>query len=53
MREFKPVNPDCRGYTEMFKCPNFEANVQMPYSAKECEYNYCPYCGWKVEVDSE
>ena len=51
MRGFTPINADCRGYTDMFKCPNCGANVQMPYMAKECVYDFCPYCGEKVDEE--
>lgn len=41
---FKPVNPDCRGFTECFECSKCKALIYTQYATKELDYNYCPYC---------
>ena len=35
--------PDCRGWTDTFKCSNCGEIVQCELG-KECEYPYCPWC---------
>ena len=42
---FTPVNKDCRGYTNCFKCAKCGANIYTADYSKACEFNFCPYCG--------
>ena len=47
MTELRPLNPDNRGYTDIFKCDKCGAYINTPYN--NCiDYRYCPYCGEKV-----
>lgn len=51
---FKPVygtNSDKdRGYTDTFECESCGNYVLMHTYSRECEYDYCPYCGVRNEV---
>lgn len=42
--EWIPVNPDCRGYPEYFKCSICGAYIYPSSAEKELDYNGCPYC---------
>lgn len=42
--EWIPVNPDCRGYPEYFKCSICGAYIYPSGAEKELDYNGCPYC---------
>ena len=42
--EWIPVNPDCRGYPEYFKCSICGAHIYTSGAEKELDYNGCPYC---------
>ena len=44
-----PVEPDKRGYTNLFECPNCGSFVNIGTYYKECDYDYCPYCGSYIE----
>ena len=39
-----PIEPDCRGYTEVFECSRCKNRVQYHYPMKKSEYPNCPYC---------
>jgi len=42
---WKPVNPDCRGYTEQFECTNCGRIINTSYSMKRFDdYDHCPFC---------
>ena len=45
--------PESRGYTEEFLCSVCDRIVYMPYMAKECDYEYCPNCGAKIDKEGE
>ena len=49
---WKAHKPDCRGYTAGFICSSCGNIIYTDYSMKECDYNYCPNCGAKMEGDS-
>lgn len=40
-----PVEPDCRGYTDRFECTGCGCIVHIGTYEKECDYDFCPYCG--------
>lgn len=42
---FTPVNKDCRGYTNCFKCTKCGANIYTADYSRGLEYSFCPYCG--------
>ena len=39
-----PMNPDCRGYSDYFKCSRCGAYIYPNIPEKELDYNGCPYC---------
>lgn len=39
-----PMNPDCRGYSDYFKCSICGAYIYPRSAEKELDYNGCPYC---------
>lgn len=39
-----PMNPDCRGYSDYFKCSICGAYIYPRNAEKELDYNGCPYC---------
>ena len=47
--QFIAVDPDSRGYALGFKCSRCGAISCMYIPMKECDYEYCPYCGEKVD----
>lgn len=42
--EWIPMNPDCRGYSDYFKCSICGAYIYPRNAEKELDYNGCPYC---------
>ena len=42
--EWIPMNPDCRGYSDYFKCSRCGAYIYPSIAEKELDYNGCPYC---------
>lgn len=40
---------DCMGYTYHFECSACGCFSTMYLAAKECEYEYCPVCGAKMD----
>ena len=42
---FLPIEPDCRGYTDLYECENCKRYIRIGEFARECDYEYCPYCG--------
>lgn len=43
------INADCRGYANAFECSNCETISHTHTYMKECEFEYCPVCGAKME----
>ena len=43
-----PFMPDCRGYTEEFECSLCKNMTYLHYCEKDCDYEYCPHCGKKM-----
>lgn len=35
--------------TDNFICPHCDALIMLPYFSTKCFYNFCPYCGEKVD----
>ena len=48
---WKAHKPDCLGHADSFVCSHCRDIVYTDYSMKECEYNYCPNCGAKMDGD--
>lgn len=42
--ELKPVDPDCRGYTNCFECTNCKSLIYTYTFQTDIDYNCCPYC---------
>ena len=51
--EWIPVNPDCRGYPEYFKCSICGAHIYTSGAEKGLDYNGCPYCFADMRGDAE
>ena len=51
--EWIPMSPDCRGYSESFKCSICGAYIYPRCLEKELDYNFCPYCGADMGGDKE
>jgi len=47
--KFIPINADCRGYADIFGCTNCGGIITVSSVAKECDYDFCPWCGGKAE----
>lgn len=43
--EWDPVDPDRRGYSNVFECNECGGRVYYTYWVEECDYNFCPWCG--------
>ncbi len=48
-----PVNPDCRGYADLFQCSICGCNVHLGTFEKDCDYYYCPWCGNVIDDTME
>ena len=46
---WKPVEPDTRGYTNCFECPECGMFVHIGTFVTACDYDFCPYCGTRIE----
>ena len=44
-----PVEPDTRGYTNCFECPECGMFVHLRTFVTACDYDYCPYCGSQIK----
>jgi hypothetical protein len=44
-----PLEPDCRGYTDVFICTNCHQHIHLGFIKKEYSGNYCLECGAEVE----
>ena len=55
MTKLKPVLAlgDKRGYTDTFKCEVCNRYITAPYAMKDIDYDFCPYCGEKVEEEKD
>lgn len=43
-----PLEPDCRGYTDVFICTNCNQHIHLGFIRKEYSGNYCLECGAEV-----
>lgn len=46
-----PIEPDLRGYTNLFACTNCHTYIHYGRYKKEYEDNYCSNCGAEVEEE--
>lgn len=42
-------NRDCRGYADCFTCTHCKAWVYTNTLMKNCDYDYCPNCGARMD----
>lgn len=43
-----PLEPDCRGYTDVFICMNCHQHIHLGFIRKEYSGSFCLECGAKV-----
>lgn len=43
--------PDKNGETREFICTECRFMVEMNWKQKECDYEWCPYCGCKMDKE--
>lgn len=43
--------PDKNGETREFICTGCRFMVEMSWKQKECDYEWCPYCGAKMDKE--
>ena len=44
-----PLEPDCRGYTDVFICTNCHQHIHLGFIRKEYSGSFCIECGAEVE----
>ena len=44
--------PDKNGETREFICTGCRFMVEMSWKQKECDYEWCPYCGCKMDKEA-
>lgn len=47
--KFIPINADCRGYADIFRCTNCGGIITVSSVEKELDYDFCPWCGGKAD----
>lgn len=47
------MNDDGRGYADEFGCTNCSCVMKYEYFTKGCDYEWCPYCGAKMDEVEE
>lgn len=45
--------PDKNGETREFICTGCRFMVEMSWKQKECDYEWCPYCGCKMDKEKK
>lgn len=50
---WKPFARDVIGYTDEFICSECECSVFLHNFAKECEFEYCPNCGARMDAGAD
>ena len=45
--------PDKNGETREFICTGCRFMVEMSWKQKECDYEWCPYCGCKMDKEEK
>lgn len=48
-----PLEPDCRGYTDVFICTHCHQHIHLGFIRKEYRGNFCIECGADVELPKE
>ena len=48
---WKGLKPDNRGYTEKFQCSECKCITTLYLYQQECDYEYCPNCGAKMDKE--
>lgn len=51
--KWMPVEPDSRGFTFRFTCSVCGGYTTYYEDANGCDYDYCPNCGAKMDLDLE
>jgi hypothetical protein len=44
-----PLEPDCRGYTNVFICTNCQLHIHLGFISQRYGGNFCVECGAEVE----
>ena len=44
-----PLEPDCRGYTDVFICTNCHQHIHLGFIRKEYSGSFCLECGAEVK----
>lgn len=48
-----PVHANSMGYAEAYMCSCCEKRVYLAFYDTECDYEYCPHCGAKMDEEDE
>lgn len=48
-----PCMKDSRGCADMFQCSECKRYSYYAYGVKCLDYEYCPYCGAKMDIERE
>ncbi len=48
-----PLEPDCRGYTDVFICTHCHQHIHLGFISKEYSGNFCIECGAEVKDDEQ
>lgn len=48
MPHMMPIDPDCRGLTDMWECPFCGTRIHLGSATKKYEYDFCANCGHSV-----
>lgn len=51
--KWMPVEPDSRGFTFRFTCSVCGGYTTYYEDANGCDYDYCPNCGAKMDLEGE
>ncbi len=47
-RKWTAIATDKNGQTDTYKCPICNNYVSLRYKSNRCEYDWCPYCLYKI-----
>jgi len=47
------VNPDERGFADIFACSCCEKRVYLAFYDRECDYDFCPRCCAKMYEEAD
>lgn len=48
---WEALDRDCRGYAITYECSSCKQLITLPYPMKWMDYDYCPNCGARMEVE--